>query len=255
MYGTPITDITPNNNHTVATMSSAITPMATAISDMGKIKQGSLYSLAAQRIRTMIVNERLEPGTRVPEKQLCEQFGISRTPLREALKVLASEGFVELLPNRGARVVRLSRSMLEDTLDVMSSLEGLSGELACRRISTGEIENIRELHEQMLKHYRSKDLHSYFTVNRSIHEALVDAARNPVLSSMYRNLNGRVRRFRFSTQMTPEHWSQCVYEHEQILTALTERDGPRLGSILRHHLRHKLDLINEHISKAQLDIA
>src|SRR5699024_842634 len=110
---------------------------------MEKIKQGSLYREAAQRIRTMITNGRLQPGTRIPEKQLCEQFGISRTPLREALKVLSSEGFVELLPNRGARVVRLSRRMLEDTLDVMSSLEGLSGELACQRISPKEIETIR----------------------------------------------------------------------------------------------------------------
>lgn len=212
---------------------------------MDKIRQSSLYREASNRIRTMIVNGQLEPGTRVPEKQLCEQFGVSRTPLREALKALASEGFVELLPNRGARVIKLSRTMLEDTFDVMSSLEGLSGELACRRISSDEIETIRSLHEQLLAHYQANDLQAYFDANRRIHEALISAARNEVLTTMYRNLNERVRRFRFSAQMTPEHWAQCVYEHEQILAALMERDGKRLGNILRHHLRHKLYILND----------
>src|SRR5699024_7083655 len=109
---------------------------------MEEIRQSFLYDEAARRIRTMIPDGQLEPGTRVPERQLCERFGISRTPLREALKVLAAEGFVELLPNRGARVVRLSRRMLEDTFDVMSALEALSGELACKRISSDEFETI-----------------------------------------------------------------------------------------------------------------
>ncbi|GAB3677419.1 GntR family transcriptional regulator [Salinisphaera aquimarina] len=211
------------------------------LSDMDKIRQGSLYGEAAQRIRAMINEGRLEPGIRVPEKQLCEQFGISRTPLREALKVLASEGFVELLPNRGARVVKLTRRMLEDTLDVMSSLEGLSGELACRHVSSEEIETIRALHQKMLEHYQQGDLAAYFDVNRRIHETLVAAARNQVLFDMYQNLNERVRRFRFSAEMTPERWAVVVDEHEQMIDALQDRDGARLGAILRGHLSHKLD--------------
>lgn len=208
---------------------------------MEKIKQGSLYGEAAQRIRAMINDGQLEPGTRVPEKQLCEQFGISRTPLREALKVLASEGFVELLPNRGARIVRLTRRMLEDTLQVTSALEGLSGEQACRNASDEEIDQIRALHDEMMTHYRRGDLKAYFAANQHIHESIVVAARNKVLLDMYHNLNARVRRYRFSKTMTPEHWARVVAEHESIVAALERRDARQMGDILRSHLRYKLD--------------
>jgi len=210
---------------------------------MEKIRQGSLYGEAAQRIRTMIKDGRLKPGTRVPEKQLCEQFGVSRTPLREALKVLASEGFVELLPNRGARVVKLTRRMLKDTLDVMSALEGLSGELACQHVSSEEIDTMRHLHEQMITHYENGDLAAYFEVNQRIHETLVAAARNEVLLETYNNLNERVRRFRFSQEMSPALWEQVVGEHEQMIAALENRDSEQLGRILRGHLKHKLDRV------------
>lgn len=208
---------------------------------MDKIKQGSLYDQAAQRIRAMINDGRLAPGIRVPEKQLCEQFGISRTPLREALKVLASEGFVELLPNRGARVVQLTRAMIQDTLDVTGALEGLSGELACTQASDADIAEIRGLHEQMLAEYDKRDLDRYFRLNQLIHEKIVDASGNPLLIETYQNLSERVRRFRFSATMQAEHWARVVDEHEQILSALEQRDAPRMGNLLRYHLRHKLD--------------
>lgn len=210
---------------------------------MEKIRQGSLYGEAAQRIRQMINDQRLSPGTRVPEKQLCEQFGISRTPLREALKVLANEGFVELLPNRGARVVKLTRQTLADTLDVMSALEGLSGELACQHVSSEEIATIQALHDTMVSHYKAGDLPAYFAVNQKIHETLVAASRNQVLLDMYQNLSERVRRFRFSAEMTPAVWAEVVAEHEHIIEALKKRDSQGMGEILRHHLSHKLDLL------------
>jgi DNA-binding GntR family transcriptional regulator len=208
---------------------------------MEKIRQRSLHGEAAQRIRDMINDGALAPGIRVPEKQLCEQFGISRTPLREALKVLASEGFVELLPNRGARITRLTRRTLEDTLQVTSALEGLSGELACQHASDAEIAAIRGLHNEMLVYYRRGDLSQYFVINKQIHEAIVAAARNKVLSDSYQNLNERVRRFRFSARMTPENWAIVVNEHEKIVTALEQRDAARLGELLRRHLRLKLN--------------
>jgi DNA-binding GntR family transcriptional regulator len=208
---------------------------------MEKIRPSSLHDEAAQRIRGMINEGTLAPGLRVPEKQLCEQFGISRTPLREALKVLASEGFVELLPNRGARIAKLTRRTLEDTLQVTSALEGLSGELACLQATGAEIAAIRALQDEMRVYYQRGDLSQYFVINRQIHEAIVAAARNKVLSDIYQNLNERVRRFRFSARMTPENWAIVVDEHEKIITALERRDAARVGALLRRHLRLKLD--------------
>src|SRR5467141_4969569 len=99
-----------------------------------KIVKASLHNEAVARIRDLIMEGRLEPGSKVLEKELCEMFGISRTPLREALKVLATEGLVVLFPNRGARVAQLTGKDMADLFQVMGALEGPAGELACPKL-------------------------------------------------------------------------------------------------------------------------
>lgn len=209
---------------------------------MGKIQHRNLYREVADRVRELIEFGELAPGERISEKQLCEQFGVSRTPLREALKVLASEGLVELLPNRGARVIQLTLKKVKDTYDLMGALEGLSGELACQYISDDEIAAIDALHERMLAHYRNKELAEYFEVNREIHESLLAASRNEVLQEMYNNLSQRVKRVRYSKKMTDSYWRRAVNDHENMLAALKKRDGKQLGQILRDHLCNKLEI-------------
>ncbi|MCE9682148.1 GntR family transcriptional regulator [Halomonas alkalisoli] len=209
---------------------------------MDKIRQNTLHGEVAERIRNMIIQGTLVPGCRIPEKQLCEQFGVSRTPLREALKVLAFEDFVELLPNRGARVVKLTKAMLKNTFEVMQSLEALSGELACSRISDGELTTIEALHYQMLAHFKSGDMQGYLLVNQQIHEAIVLASKNDVLIDVYKNLNKRVRRVRFSAELSNDYWSKAVGEHEAMIQVLRARDGAALGQVLRRHLRDKVEV-------------
>lgn len=209
---------------------------------MEKIQHRSLYREVADRIRELIEHDILPPGERIPEKELCEKFGVSKTPLREALKVLASEGLVEISPNRGARVTRLTLKMLKNTYDVMGSLEGLAGELACRHISESEIARICLLHEKMLEHYRNNELSEYFSVNQKIHEKIIAASKNDVLLEMYSNLSQRVKRARYSSEMSSESWHKAVSDHERMIKALMERDGKWLGDILREHLSHKLEV-------------
>ncbi|MCG7576026.1 MULTISPECIES: GntR family transcriptional regulator [unclassified Halomonas] len=209
---------------------------------MTKILQRNLYREVADRIGELIEHGELAPGERISEKQLCERFGVSRTPLREALKVLATEGLIELLPNRGARVVRLTFKKVKDTYDLMAALEGLSGELACQHISDAEIAAIRALHDAMLEHYRHRDLATYFEINQQIHEGILAASRNEVLQEMYSNLSQRVKRVRYSKKMTQKFWSQAVQDHENMISALEQRDSKRLGQILRDHLCNKLEV-------------
>ncbi|MDR5906500.1 GntR family transcriptional regulator [Franzmannia qiaohouensis] len=208
---------------------------------MEKIKQNTLHGEVAERIRDMIAQGTLAPGSRVPEKQLCEQFGVSRTPLREALKVLAYEGFVELLPNRGARVAKLTRAALKNTFEVMQNLEALAGELAGERITEQELTNIEALHYQMLAHYKNGNMQEYLLANQQIHEAIVIASQNDVLIDVYKNLNHRVRRVRFTAELTNDYWSIAVAEHEAMIDALRARDGNALSSILRQHLKNKVE--------------
>ncbi len=209
---------------------------------MTKILQRNLYREVADRIGELIEHGELAPGERISEKLLCERFGVSRTPLREALKVLATEGLIELLPNRGARVVRLTFKKVKDTYDLMAALEGLSGELACQHISDAEIAAIRALHDAMLEHYRHRDLATYFEINQQIHESILAASRNEVLQEMYSNLSQRVKRVRYSKKMTQKFWSQAVQDHENMISALEQRDSKRLGQILRDHLCNKLEV-------------
>src|SRR5260370_145954 len=130
-------------------------------------------------------------GGRVPERQLCAMFGISRTPLREALKVLASEGLVDLLPNRGARVRQLSEHELGELFDVMGGLEGLAGRLACENITDEEIAGIERLHYAMYGFYLHRDMHGYFQINQLIHQKIVEASRNATLLATYANFARR----------------------------------------------------------------
>ena len=201
----------------------------------------SLHDEIVGRLRSYIVENNLPEGARIPERQLCEMFGISRTPIREALKVLASEGLVDLLPNKGSRVRSLSEDDLCDLFDLMGGLESLAGRLACECITDAEVKEIETLHHEMYAHYLRRDLPAYFRVNQLIHERIVAAARNPALSAMYSGHAGRLRRARYAANLTTNHdrLGMAMREHEAILDCLHRRAGAELADVLFRHLRNK----------------
>jgi DNA-binding GntR family transcriptional regulator len=198
-----------------------------------------LHEEVVNRVRAILLDGEITPGARIPERDLCERLQISRTPLREALKVLAAEGLVQLLPNRGARAARFTDKDMRDLFEVCQGLEALAGELACERITDAEIGEIAAAHGAMARHYRDGDLIQYYRCNRAIHEAVVAAAGNPALTALYNSVTARIRRARYVTPMTPDRWALALREHEAILNALERRDGVGLAHILRTHLRHK----------------
>jgi DNA-binding GntR family transcriptional regulator len=204
------------------------------------ISRRPLHEETVDRLRDLIVQGRLAPGGRLNERVLCEQLGISRTPLREAIKLLATEGLVDLLPNRGAIVSRIDAARLAETLHVMGALEGLAGELACRHASAERIARIRALHQKMLTRYERGDLEGYFQYNQAIHLEIVEASGNAILANAYRQLNANVRRARYMANLSSERWSEAVLEHEAILAALEARDVDRLKRLLQDHLANKL---------------
>ncbi|MDB5902844.1 MAG: hypothetical protein JWM26_1722 [Betaproteobacteria bacterium] len=204
-----------------------------------------LHESVVDRLRDMIVHGELQAGTKLNERVLCEALGASRTPLREALKVLASEGLVRLLPNRGAIVAPLERSRVKQIFEVMGALEALAGELACRNASDAEINEIRALHYQMLAHHARGELAGYFRCNQEIHAKLMEASGNEPLADTYRGMNANVRRARYMANLSRERWDHAVSEHQEILDALTRRDGAALQRILRDHLANKLVLVME----------
>jgi DNA-binding GntR family transcriptional regulator len=204
-----------------------------------------LHAAVVDRLRDMIVQGDLAPGAKLNERVLGAALGTSRTPLREALKYLASEGLVGLLPNRGAIVAPLDRDRVKQMLAVMGALEALAGELACRNASDADINEIRALHFQMLAHHARRELAEYFRLNQQIHLKIVDAGGNAPLAEVYRSLNAHVRRARYMANLSHERWDKAVREHEEILDALSRRDGVTLQRMLRDHLANKLVLVME----------
>jgi len=227
--------------------------MAKSTGDTGAhpIRRPSLHQAVVGRIREMIFAEELAGGERMPEMTLCQRFAISRTPLREALKVLASEGLVELLPNRGARVVKLTAKVVDEMFPVMGALESLAGELACARITDIEIDEIRALHYQMAIHHKKGELREYFALNQRIHGKILEAAGNPTLGGIYGALMARIRMARYRANLSRERWNRAMAEHEEILDALGRRDGERLAKVLRRHLENTCETVKEVIRRGE----
>ncbi len=208
----------------------------------------SLHSDIVSQLRDFIVEGHLTPGSRVPERELCERFKISRTPLREALKVLAAEGLLDLFPNRGARIRQFSEADIRNLFEVISGLDFVAGRLACERISDEDIAAIEKLHLEMYIHYLRREVADYFRLNQKIHQAIVDAAGNPLLSENYAKLNAAVRRLRYSANLLRrDRLSEAMREHEEIVDALRRRDADELGTLMFKHMRKKCDAICEYL--------
>lgn len=213
--------------------------IAQLASDLEPIARRPLHDEVVTRLRDAIIEHRLGPNDRLNERLLCVRYGVSRTPLREALKVLAQEGLVTLLPNRGAVVTPLTVTELEQTIEVMRPLEMLAGELVAARISDAGLAEIRALHHEMCAFHAREDLPDYFRANQAIHQRLIEQCGNRILTATYEGLNTRIRRFRYHANLSHERWDQAVVEHAAMLEALSARDGLRLGRLMGEHLVNK----------------
>ena len=205
---------------------------------MDTIAQQSLHDELLNRLRKMIIDGQFVPGDKIPERQLCDQFGVSRTPLREALKVLAAEGLVQLAPNRGAMVAALTPEELEECLPMVATIESLAGELACATITDEEITAIKQFHAGMVAANEKGNVDGLLAMNREFHRGIVAAARNSLLATIHDNLFFRVGRNRLAPHRSKEKTAKALADHEDIITALEARQSQRLAALLRSHIEH-----------------
>ena len=203
------------------------------------IVRAPLHVQVAERLRVLIDSGELAPGTRLNEIELCNTMGVSRTPLREAIRSLATEGLIELQPNRGAIVSIVSQEDVTEILPIMASLEGLGGRLAAIHMDQSKIVQVRKIHDQMIAHYKNNEVAEYFETNRLIHELITEGSGNQTLVDTINSLSAKVRRARFSAQMTQESWAKAVSEHEEMIAALEAQDPDRLEAILVQHVETK----------------
>ena len=211
-----------------------------------------LHQEVATRLRQHIVEGRIAPGAKLNERELSESLKVSRTPLREAIKMLAAEGLVELLPNRGAVALQLSEQDVADTFEVIAGLEGQAGELAAQRITPEELAELKALHYEMLAAHTRRDLSTYYRINAQIHTLINQGARNAVLTQTWRTVNARLQSLRFRSNLNADKWRRAVREHQRMVELLTARDSTGMRALMVQHLENKRDAVLELMRSGQL---
>jgi len=200
------------------------------------LSRPTLHGQLVDRVRTLIVEGQLAPGTRIHEGELGKALGVSRTPLREALKVLASEGLVELVQGRGAVVRKLTGKDVAEMLDVLRALETLASRLACRNATDAQIAALRRTHDEMIAFYEAGNRLDYYWRNQAIHAGLADLSGNALLATMHATIQARMKRIRFIGNEDPGGWTAAVAEHREMIAALEARDEAKLAAVVARHL-------------------
>lgn len=201
-----------------------------------RVPRAGLHEQAAARLRLLIVRGDLAPGEMLLETELSQALGVSRTPLREALKQLASEGLVELRLNRTAIVAPLRREELAELFEALSGIERCAAEFAAMRATAPDIEQLEALQARIEWHRDRGELRPYFEVNQQIHAAIVGFARNTALKAARDLLLPRAERARFQALHVHGRWDESVREHQEILAALKVRNAERAGRLLGQHV-------------------
>ena len=201
-----------------------------------RIERRPLHMDLVEALREMILDGQFSAVGRIPERDLCDRFGVSRTPLREALKVLASDNLIRLEHNRGAHLPVLSAREVGDLFEVLAGYEALVGTLAARRISSVSVGLVGSLHERMRAHYEANEQAEYFRLNQRIHREIVASTGNPALVDLHGRCSAQIAVARYRVNYDPTRWSESMAEHGRILDALVRRDATALPELLRMHV-------------------
>jgi DNA-binding GntR family transcriptional regulator len=200
----------------------------------------SLHDGVAARLRDQVFERQLAPGSYIDELALATQWQISRTPLREALKVLAAEGLVELVPRRGCRVVELTDADAEQLFPVMAMLEGRCALEATQRATADDLALLQRLHDGLERHAAARDLDGYYRVNHDFHSSVQALAANRWLDRATGDLRRFMRLWRGRQLKLPGRIEASINEHRVLLDAMLQRDAPRAERAMHDHLMAQL---------------
>ena len=214
---------------------------------MQKLSENS--KAAAERVasilRDRIVKGELAPLDRLVERRLSAELDVSRTPVREALKLLEADGLIEITLHRGALVSVFGPDEAVHLFDVISSLESLAAERLAATISPANLQELEDLHGTMLEHFRSDQISDYFDTNTLIHDVIVTGCGNPIVIETHRRLIARARRGRFMAIMHRDRLEQAVGEHEILMQAFRSQDPSVAAKIWKTHLLHTGETLAE----------
>jgi len=204
-----------------------------------RITSQALYMQVADRLREQIYQNELAPGDAIDEMALCERFGISRTPLREALKVLDSEGLIELIPRRGSFVRRMDIEELNELFPVMVVLEGLCAREAVENCETEDLQRLEKMHEKLESFAEQSDVDAYYEQNFVFHQAIQDLSGNKWLQRVIGDLRKVLRLARHMQLTIPGRLESSLSEHRQIMQAFKEKNPDLADQNMQNHLKQQ----------------
>ena len=201
------------------------------------IRREALHMQVVEKLRQLIFRGDIAAGERINELQIAAALGVSRTPLREAVKLLASDGLLELMPGRGARVRRLSAEEIRDHFEVIGALERHAVELTVTRLTPSGLAEIDRLNEQMIAAFEASDRRAYYAANQKMHALFVRLAGSETLQETHETLTKRARHDRPSTLASQTRWNESMAEHAELWMAVREGDAVKAGALMLRHVR------------------
>ena len=217
-----------------------------------RIPVRALHETVANRIREMIRKGDLTTGQRIVEKRLCQELGVSRTPLREALRTLSSEGLVELVPHRGAFVSKPTMAEVRDMFEAMSVLEGTCARLAAERMTGADLERLERLHRRLEHAYADRDPESYIQANHAYHTLVQKAAGNRTLDGILSGLRHKAFLHRYRQLYQPDRFRASMEEHRRLMEAFRRRDPGAAERVMREHLINQCEAL-VHVYESSAD--
>jgi len=219
-----------------------VPPFGLLSSPRREIERQALPDELAGYLRDMITRGELRPGSRINTPRLCSRFGVSRTPLREALKMLATEGLVELLPNRSAVVQRVTDDVINELIPIVGALAALAGRIACARIDDDALAELKSMVESMLLHLDQGDENCYMEVENAFLATVFVVAGNKTLKKFYDTLTMKLQ-WQAACHHGLAEWRQTFEVQKHLLHALQVRDGELWALVAYRHVLHRAALL------------
>ncbi len=216
-----------------------------------KFKKTTYHVRIADMLRDMMMTGMLKEGDKINENELCATMEISKTPLREALRVLNVEGLIQLVPNRGAFVTQPTYEEIEEMFDVTSLLEGFCAGAACEKMRSQDLTHLEKLHAQLEKQYEQRDQEGYIRINNQYHSFLQEMAGNRTLNQIINGLRKKILLYRFQSLSAPARFESSIREHRNLLEAFRQRDSKRAKLLMRAHLKNQLIALSQLVKQSQ----
>lgn len=200
-------------------------------------------------VKDSVINGRLKPGERVPEHEIAKNFGISRTPIREAFRQLESEGFITVIPRKGAIVSPITAKDVSEFYSIKSLLEGYAAGLACAKFTEKELKRLTQINQQMQKCATKEDVRGFYLLDNQFHEVFLSSSGNDKLCELAHQIAQQFERFRIMALSLPGRMNTSIKQHEDIIMAFTDKNAELVEKLVRANAELSAEVLVNELSR------